>query len=68
MSGRVSHRRLHHTVLRIVDAPIEARVRRLAVEREREVAERSALDTPSRDLIRQIEIVGADLSRERSQG
>ena len=30
--------------------------------------DRSALDTASRDLIRQVEIVGADLSRERSQG
>jgi DNA-binding transcriptional LysR family regulator len=30
--------------------------------------ERSALDTASRDLIRQIEIVGADLSRKRTQG
>jgi DNA-binding transcriptional LysR family regulator len=29
--------------------------------------EGSSLDTPSRDLIRQVEIVGADLSRERSQ-
>jgi DNA-binding transcriptional LysR family regulator len=29
--------------------------------------ERSVLDTPSRDLIRQIETIGADLSRERSQ-
>jgi LysR family transcriptional regulator of gallate degradation len=29
--------------------------------------ERSALDASSRDLIRQIETVGADLSRERSQ-
>jgi hypothetical protein len=27
----------------------------------------TVLDTPSRDLIRQIETVGADLSRERSQ-
>jgi DNA-binding transcriptional LysR family regulator len=29
--------------------------------------ERSVLDTPSRGLIRQIETIGADLSRERSQ-
>jgi hypothetical protein len=32
--------RSHHTLLRIVDAAIEASVRRPAVEREREVAER----------------------------
>ena len=30
--------------------------------------ERLVLDTPSRDLIRQIETIGTDLSRERSQG